>query len=78
MTDTTPEIAQIVLEKLRLLTPGERVTKMANLSQAGRDLIRANIRRQNPEASEHKIRELFAIQVLGKDLALKFLQSSNS
>ena len=73
MNDTSPEIEKLMFEKIKALTPEERVVRMCHLIESGRELIKANLKAQNPNSSEEELCELFAERVLGEELAEKFI-----
>jgi hypothetical protein len=69
--DTSPEIEAMQIEAWRAMTPGERLTLVANASRSLRRLALAGLRARHPDATELELVHRFAIQTLGPELALR-------
>lgn len=70
LSDTSFEIEARMSELYEAMTPRQRVTRALSLSQFTRQLARAELRRQHPEASEDELRIRFAQRTLGDELTL--------
>ena len=56
MTDTTPEAEAIQLEIYRRMSPDARLAAALELSETGRELLAAGVRRRHPHYSEEQVR----------------------
>jgi len=68
LSDTSPDVEARMTELYRAMTPRQRITRALNLSQTTRQLARAQLRRDHPEASEDELRIRFAQRTLGLEL----------
>jgi hypothetical protein len=59
-----------MVELYRAMTPRQRIRRAFGLSQAMRQLARAQLRKLYPHASEDELRIRFAQRTLGKELTL--------
>jgi hypothetical protein len=57
-----------MVELYRAMTPQQRIKRAFGLSQAMRELTRAQLRKLYPDASEDELRVRFAQRTLGKEL----------
>ena len=71
ITDTAPAADQVRLELFRAMTPARRLALAAGWSDALRQLLRAQIRQERPDAPEAELRRAFASRWLGEELAAK-------
>jgi hypothetical protein len=71
MNDTTDEAERVRLRALRAMSPARRLAMATGWSQSVREMSRAGLRRQFPQASERHLHRLLVERVLGPELALK-------
>lgn len=69
ISDTTPEVEELVLRLRRAQTPGQRMTNALEMCELVRSLETGLLRKQHPEASEDEIRFLLAEKRYGRDVA---------
>ena len=69
MHDTDADAELVRLQIFRSMSPGKRLSLATGWSTALRDLVRANLRGQFPDATDEQITRLFAERSLGKALA---------
>jgi hypothetical protein len=69
LADMDPAAERVYLEILRRLSAWEKANLIADMAESGRELVRLNIRRDHPEASEEEMLRYFAERTLGSDLA---------
>jgi len=60
-----------MMQRLREMTPGERLAQAIALTETVRELAWAGVRRRHPNASDDEVRRRFAVITLGKELAEK-------
>jgi hypothetical protein len=70
-SDTTPQAQEVYLQRLKAMTPSERLSLGAALWQAADSVQRAAIRRRNPDADEAEIVFRIAAARFGLELARK-------
>jgi Rv0078B-related antitoxin len=70
-SDTSPKAQEIYFQRLKEMTPSERLGLGAALWQAGDSVQRAAIRRQYPHADEAEIAFRIAVTRFGLELARK-------
>jgi hypothetical protein len=68
-SDTSPDAAAVVDRCIRELAPIDRLRKGCSLSNRGRRLGMAAIRRQHPSASELEVKVRYLELAYGRDLA---------
>jgi hypothetical protein len=66
--DTDPRVMRLLLERLRVLSPAERLAMADAASGDLRTLVLAGIRRDRPDADEAEVRRMFALRTLPRDL----------
>ena len=71
MTDTASAADRLRLELFRAMTPARRLALAAGWSDSLRQLLRAKIRQERPEATEAELHRAFASRWLGEELAAK-------
>jgi hypothetical protein len=64
--DTTPEVQRVHFELMRRLPGWKRLSLAFELTQATRQLVLADIRHHNPEASDEEVRKRFIARVLSR------------
>lgn len=69
LSDTHPKIEQMLIERLRQMSPAQKLKAMVQLNQMARDLAVSDIRSQHPAASEDQVRRYLAERILGHELA---------
>ena len=69
--DTRPEVAEILLDGYRRMTPAQKLARVCDLSLASRQMAEARIRAQYPGASEHDVRLRVAALALGRDVMVR-------
>ena len=67
--DTSPSASRFYHERLRALTPGERVRIAVGLSMSVRALAAAGVRRLHPDASSREIELRVAVRLYGREVA---------
>lgn len=75
--DTSKEARELLLKKLREMTPEEKLCKTFQLTSFYRALLRDGIRHRYPNACEQEIRARFARSTLGAELAEKYYPFPN-
>jgi len=70
-SDTSGKAQEVYFQRLKGMTPSERLSLGAALWQAGDSVQRAAIGRQNPEADEAEIAFQIAVTRFGLELARK-------
>jgi len=70
-SDTSPEAQEIYFQRLKEMTPSERLSVGAALWQAGDSVQRAAVRLQHPHADEAEIAFRIAAARFGLELARK-------
>ena len=71
LKDTSPQARDVYFQRLREMTPSERLGVLAALWEAGDSLQRAAVRHKNPEADEAEITFRVAVSRFGLGLARK-------
>ena len=69
--DTSPAAWAVQLDWLRKLPPGRRVELMLEMSEDGRELLRAGIRQRHPEYTSEQVEHAMLRIWLGDDLCGK-------
>ena len=69
--DTDPKAYDVMMQRLREMTPEQRFAQAMALTKTVRELAWEGVRKRPPNASEDEIRRRFAIITLGKELAEK-------
>jgi hypothetical protein len=70
MLDTPREARAAYFEMIARMTPAARARKAASLGRAARELARAGIRLQRPDASESEVERELVARLYGADVAL--------
>jgi len=71
MNDTTPEAEEVRMRVLRAMSPERRLSMALSWSTALREMIRARIKQEHPNATEAQQKRLLAERWLGPELATK-------
>jgi hypothetical protein len=69
--DNDPVVAQIVLERLRAMSVGERAEMVNSMNRACEALALAGIRQRHPNASPEEIRMRLGVLRIGAALMLE-------
>jgi hypothetical protein len=69
--DTRPEVARLLLEGYRRMTPSEKVRRACDLSLAARQMAASRIRLTYPDADEREVRLRVAALALGKETMMR-------
>lgn len=69
--DTSPEVAAVLLEGYRRMSPAQKLAQAAALSRATRDLAVAGMRRRHPEASDREIHLRVAALTIDRDTMIQ-------
>jgi hypothetical protein len=69
--DTRPEVARLLIEGYRRMTPIEKLTRACDLSQATRQMAASRIRRMYPGAGDRQVRLRVASLTLGRDTMIR-------
>lgn len=69
--DTSAEADRVVFEKLRAMSPADRLTLALSLSQSVRELALAGVRQRHPHASVREQLLRLAVTIHGRDLATR-------
>jgi len=69
--DTNPEIERALIEKARAMQPWEKIKRMAELTEAHRQQLLTELRKQYPGVSEEELRMRFAVIWLGPETVKK-------
>lgn len=72
LSDTTPRALQRYVERLRATPPRERLARALRLSEQVRKATMADVRRQQPAATEEELAVAFIRRVYGDKLANRF------
>jgi hypothetical protein len=67
--DTSAEAERVLVEKLRAMSPEQRLGLALSLSQSVRSLALAGVRQRHPSASAREQLLRLAITIHGRDLA---------
>lgn len=70
-SDTSPEAAEILRERMRRMTPSQRIEEGARLCKFTRHMMRAGIRMRHPEYSADQVEMALARLLWGDDLYKK-------
>ena len=70
-SDTHPEIERRMLERMRRLTPAQKVEAISNMGRFMKGAAFAQARRQHPDASEHECWMRVISRSIPADLMLK-------
>ena len=70
-SDTSPEAAEILRERMRRLTPSQRIEEGIKLCKLSRQFMRAGIRMRHPDYDEHQVEKALARLLWGDDLYRK-------
>lgn len=66
--DTTDEARRVLVERIRAMTPSQRVAEGERLCRTARAFMRAGIRSRHPDYSDDQIEEALARLLWGDDL----------
>jgi hypothetical protein len=66
--DTSEEAKHVLLERIRRMSPAQRVEEGARLSRFCREMMRAGIRARHPEYDAGQVEEALARLLWGDDL----------
>ncbi len=69
--DTPPETERVLFAMLREMPPWRKLEMLAQLNQAGRELVLCGLRQQYPAATSTELQRRLADILLGKELAAK-------
>jgi hypothetical protein len=69
--DTPEHVAEILRERLRRMTPSERVAEGAKATRLVREIMRAGIRKRHPDYSKDEVEEALARLLWGDELYQK-------
>jgi hypothetical protein len=70
-SDTSPEAAEILRERMRRMTPSQRIEEGARLCKFARQMMRAGIRMRHPDYEEDQVEMALARLLWGDDLYRK-------
>jgi hypothetical protein len=70
-TDTSPEAAEILRERMRRMTPSQRIEEGARLCKFARHVMRAGIRKRHGDYSDDEVEMALARLLWGDDLYRK-------
>ena len=70
-SDTSPEVEEMMYERLRRMTPSQRVEEGTKLCKLERQFMRAGIRMRHPEYVEEQVEMALARLLWGDDLYCK-------
>jgi transposase InsO family protein len=70
-SDTSPEAAEILRERMRRLTPSQRVEECVRLSKFIRHMMRGGIRSRHPDYSADQVEMALARLLWGDELYCK-------
>lgn len=70
-SDTSPEAAEILRERMRRLTPSQRLVEGEKLCKLARQVMRAGIRMRHPDYDEEHVEMALARLLWGDDLYRK-------
>jgi len=66
--DTHPDAARILRERIRRMSPAERVAEGARAAKLAREVMRAGIRKRHPYYTAEQLEEALARLLWGDDL----------
>jgi Rv0078B-related antitoxin len=66
--DTSPDVAKVLLDRSRRMTPGQRVAEGVALCKLAREVMRAGIRRRHPDYDEECVELALSRLLWGDDL----------
>ena len=66
--DTSEDARRVLLERIRAMTPAQRVAEGERLCRTARAFMRAGIRSRHPEYSGEQVEEALARLLWGDDL----------
>lgn len=69
--DNDPEARRALFEKVRQMPMWERAARWNELTQARRELILSDLRKQYPQADEQELRKRFAARVLPREIVIR-------
>lgn len=69
MNDTTPEIEKRISAMMAAKTSAERLRMAGSMFDTGITLLRAGLKRQNPELSEGQLRAQVFLRLYGEDFS---------
>lgn len=69
MDDTSPEQQEEYFERLRRLTPEERVNIVSRLNRGVRRMAMMGLKLRHPEALEEELRARLAVRIYGREIA---------
>lgn len=69
--DTSPEAAEILLQRIRRMTPSERFVEGEKLCRFSRQMMRAGIRDRHPDYGAEEVEMALARLLWGDDLYRK-------
>jgi hypothetical protein len=69
--DTPPETERVLFAMLREMPPWRKLEMVAQLNQAGRELVLAGLRTRYPTATQKELHRRLADVLLGSELAAK-------
>jgi hypothetical protein len=67
-SDTSPEVEALMIERLRRMTPSQRVEQGARLCKLARQVMRAGIRMRHSEYGEEQVEMALARLLWGDEL----------
>lgn len=67
-SDTSPEAAEILRQRIRALTPSQRVEEGVKLCKLSREMMRAGIRMRHPDYEPEQVEMALARLLWGDDL----------
>jgi hypothetical protein len=70
-TDTSPEAAEILRQRIARMTASQRVEEGAKLSKVARHVMRAGIRKRHPDYGEEQVEMALARLLWGDELYRK-------
>ena len=75
--DTNCKTKSYVIRRLSEMAPEQRLSRMIDLCQLGRDLMRESIERENPSFSKLQKRYEFARRLHGAEFVERFLKKED-
>jgi hypothetical protein len=69
--DTPPETERVLFAMLREMPPWRKLEMVAQLNQAGRELVLAGLHTRYPTATQNELRRRLAAILLGDELAVR-------
>jgi len=70
VSDTSPEAHRVLFDLLRNATPSKKLDLTFGLTQALRELVFADIRRQYPRATEEDLRRKLIARLLPREIVI--------